>query len=447
MKDWLNIVGDKLKSIEEPLSPDDWNLLQQKYAKVKAKKRTAKLVWISSLATVAASILILLVLIKPESKSNRGGATIAEVITPADSTGQVPQTLNNATEDVIENMDDNIGKLLTVNDISVIGNDNKLAEVLIDGEVDKNFFEKQNVRGEVAVESENREDKGAAVRENSVDKFAVASENRKQNVEIEGEAKNEVAPNKNTSNYKSDYLDDDFYFRELSQERFRKSRAPISFALSSNGVLSGSDDFNNLFNSSNNIMPTLSDSRPSYSFGPPSDNKDIYLPMLSLGSNSMPYSEVFKHQLPISFGLLAKIHLNDRFSVNTGINYTLYTSTTYRSYLNGTNGAHKQNAHYLGIPLRVDYKIVKGEHISLYVGTGAQVDKCIYLKIANDTFNVDELLLAVNGIAGIQWEINDLLGLYVEPEISFKLNDGVVNTYRVENPLLISARAGLCIKL
>ena len=151
--------------------------------------------------------------------------------------------------------------------------------------------------------------------------------------------------------------------------------------------------------------------------------------------------------MPLSFGLSAQLYLTDRLSLNTGINYTIYKSTSYRSYVDGTNGSYKQFVHYLGVPLRANYNIINGKLFTLYVGAGAQVDKCIYAKLGKVVLKEDTFIFSLNGVAGLQLEINDFLSLYLEPEISMNLNDGTLNTYRSQNDIILSARAGLFFKI
>ena len=58
--------------------------------------------------------------------------------------------------------------------------------------------------------------------------------------------------------------------------------------------------------------------------------------------------------IPISFGVSVRYNLTDKLSVNTGLNYTRYTSTRERYYYTGGADMDKQYAHYLGIPVRLD---------------------------------------------------------------------------------------------
>lgn len=39
-----------------------------------------------------------------------------------------------------------------------------------------------------------------------------------------------------------------------------------------------------------------------------------------------------------------------------------------------------QKVHYLGIPLRCDWRIMDKSNLDMYLGLGGQVDKCIYAK-------------------------------------------------------------------
>ena len=156
------------------------------------------------------------------------------------------------------------------------------------------------------------------------------------------------------------------------------------------------------------------------------------------------YSDSFRHELPISFGLSARIFLTDRLAINTGLSYTRYSSLRSRfSY--DTNDLHKdwQYAHYLGIPVRFDWMVVNKKHFNLYLGAGLQADKCVYAIAGNERLYEREVLFGLNGAMGLQVNIVPMVGLYIEPEVSYALNKGSIETFRSDEPFVITARGGL----
>ena len=103
----------------------------------------------------------------------------------------------------------------------------------------------------------------------------------------------------------------------------------------------------------------------------------------------------------------------------------------------------KQYAHYLGIPVRLDWLAVNKKHFNFYIGAGVQADKCIYAIVANERLYEKEVLFGLNGTLGFQVNIVPMVGLYFEPEVFYALNEGSIKTFRYKNPFMVSARAGL----
>ena len=106
-------------------------------------------------------------------------------------------------------------------------------------------------------------------------------------------------------------------------------------------------------------------------------------------------------------------------------------------------GYYTQYAHYLGIPIRLDWLAVNKKHFNFYIGAGVQADKRIYATVGNERLREKEVLFGLNGALGFQVNIVPMVGLYFEPEISYALNEGSIETFRYNEPLMISARAGL----
>ena len=151
----------------------------------------------------------------------------------------------------------------------------------------------------------------------------------------------------------------------------------------------------------------------------------------------------YKHSFPITAGISARFYLMDRLSLNTGLNYTLYASKYYTLYNNGIGTEGKQQVHYLGIPLTIDYSIIKRKYFTFYIGAGVSVDRCIKAHIGDIILKEDRFLFSFLGNLGLQYDITNYFGLYFEPDVMVRLNQGVIETYRYENIAILSARAGL----
>jgi hypothetical protein len=86
----------------------------------------------------------------------------------------------------------------------------------------------------------------------------------------------------------------------------------------------------------------------------------------------------------------------------------------------------------------VDYALNSGKINDVEI-VGVYSDE----EAANERLREKEVLFGLNGALGFQVNIVPMVGLYFEPEISYALNEGSIETFRYNEPLMISARAGL----
>ena len=182
---------------------------------------------------------------------------------------------------------------------------------------------------------------------------------------------------------------------------------------------------------------------------PPADSTGVDMPdqeplQARMKTGSKGYTDKYTHEIPVSIGVSARFRLTDRLSVNTGLNYTRYNSTRNRRYNNTSRSeSARQSVHYLGIPVRLDWMLVNRKHFNFYMGAGVQMDKCLYATVGDERLHEKQFLFGVNGSLGFQFNIVPMVGLYFEPDFSYSLNEGSLQTFRTREPFMISARAGL----
>lgn len=177
------------------------------------------------------------------------------------------------------------------------------------------------------------------------------------------------------------------------------------------------------------LVSTLADGGNSQSVFDPSTN----------GMNA------FRHSMPLRFGISAWIPVAERFRVSTGLAYSLYSSQVN----SGNSGEKVQWAHYLGVPVRVDYIIASNTRFDVYAGAGAQGEICLNATYAGYGIPKDGFSLSLLGVGGIQWNVTRRLGFYIEPELSWRVPDGepVLETYRDRFPVMFSVGTGIRINL
>lgn len=160
------------------------------------------------------------------------------------------------------------------------------------------------------------------------------------------------------------------------------------------------------------------------------------------------------HDAPITIGLSANKKLNERWSIETGLQYTnlksdFSTGDEYRIQ-------ETQKIHYLGLPLRVSYRWGSFRKFSFYSTAGVQVD--IPLKGKLSTSHITDSIpmhigshslsvpwqWSVSGSAGVQYHLTPHVSFYIEPTVNYYIPDGSgLRTIRKEHPVTFTVPVGL----
>ena len=162
-------------------------------------------------------------------------------------------------------------------------------------------------------------------------------------------------------------------------------------------------------------------------------------------NNGHTVEDLFKgspvHYFPLKVGLSARIPVAPKLFISTGINYSLYISTFEYTL----SGKKNQQAHYLGIPVRLDWVFASSKLFDVYVGGGLEGDLCVGATLGGNKISKDGFGLALQGAGGVQLNVTRHLGIYVEPQLSWQipLNNTVLETYRSTHPLLFTVAAGI----
>lgn len=180
---------------------------------------------------------------------------------------------------------------------------------------------------------------------------------------------------------------------------------------------------------SNNVAPAAPQSSPTegtISYSDPHLDKKT-------GNNT--------HNMPLRAGLSIRVPFNERWSLTTGVDYSWYSSTIGYS----VTGGHKQDAHYLGIPVRADFTIARNRWLDVYVGAGASADFCVAAYDAGKKIAKDGVGFSLIGAGGVQFNITDNLGIFLDPTLSWNIpsNNRVLDTYKSAHPFMFSGSTGL----
>ena len=405
MKDWTDIIGEELENIEEPLPADDWSVLQQKYAAAQKRKKAAAFAWAGGIMSVAAAIALVLLLVRP--------ATV-----PAD-------------DNLVADQLPPIEEVVPVDTVSI---------------------ESQSENVEIPETVAPKKRKLIPTSVNVVkpsDDMLIAQDKTEDNIPAEEEifdvVKDTVSVTERlladagNTNDKKDMAEDnhmDYWgFGDFPDDEPMRRRMKVSVGLSGSA--------------SANPIPKMYD----VNLEPPQDNvtapgskdsTEVDSPELArMMRSKSSYTEKYKHEIPKSFGVSARFHITDKLSINTGLTYTRYASDRTRMYSYSDYQNDRQYVHYLGIPVRLDWMIVNRKHFNFYLGAGVQADKCIYATVGGERLHEKEVLFGLSGAMGLQFNIVPMVGLYFEPDISYSLNEGSIQTYRSMEPFMVTVRGGL----
>ena len=176
------------------------------------------------------------------------------------------------------------------------------------------------------------------------------------------------------------------------------------------------------------------------------DNINSYFTsLLTKGANKAnmpnPYTPsdvLYVHDLPLSFGLLARIGLLPWLGVESGVEYT-YLHSVADSY----TGTLDQKLHFIGVPVRMDARIWSNNSFEVYAGLGGKMEKCVSASLGQIRCEEPRLQWSLEATGGIQYRLWDHLSLYFQPELSLCLTQTDLITYRTEHPLCFALAAGL----
>ena len=414
MEDWTDIIGEELENIEEPLPADDWSVLQQKYAAARKRKKAAAFAWAGGITSVAAAIALVLMLVRLDSSTVIPGLTgdrndfVAETLPPIEKVVPFDSSHIESSIDTAHYVTPSVQKKVSV-PVDVVKK--SVDDVLV----------AENHTEEIA--SENPEEIFDVIRDTTSLKDKLLADAS-------------IANKKDSSNDAYTEPTGTFGFDDFPDDTPRRKMRLMSIGIS--GSTSDSP-----------MMKPMADSEPPMDHEPspePEDSVAAETPQsaMTMMRAKSGYSDSYQHEIPVSVGLSARFFLTDRLSINTGLNYTRYKSLRTRWFAS-THDQQKdwQYAHYLGIPVRLDWMIVNKKHFNFYLGAGVQADKCIYATVGGERLHEKEVLFGLNGAMGLQFNIVPMVGLYFEPDISYSINEGSIQTYRIREPFMISVRGGI----
>lgn len=162
--------------------------------------------------------------------------------------------------------------------------------------------------------------------------------------------------------------------------------------------------------------------------------------------------------LPVSFGAGIRIGLTPRWSLGTGLTYTLLNRKFYGTYthVNGDGVIDKtissdirNTQHYIGIPVNVFYSIMDRNNINFYVYAGGAAERCIsdkYSLIDTSISHREEvkgIQVSASAGLGVEFMLGKHMGLYIDPRLRYYFKNSQPKSIRTAQPLLMEFEMGL----
>lgn len=166
--------------------------------------------------------------------------------------------------------------------------------------------------------------------------------------------------------------------------------------------------------------------------------------------------------IPVSFGAGVKIDLGRKWSVGTGISYTLLSRQFYGKYTkvndsgrieNSTSSDIRNTQHYVGIPVNVFYDIMSNDRINMYAYAGGAAEKCVsdsYSILGTSVVHKEKIRgiqMSANAGIGVEFMISRNLGLYLDPSLRYYFDNGQPKSIRTVQPLMLGFEMGFRARL
>ena len=160
----------------------------------------------------------------------------------------------------------------------------------------------------------------------------------------------------------------------------------------------------------------------------------------------------FMHKVPISFGITVEKKLPRNWGLESGIIYTLLRSD-YKTASNNRKG--KQELHYIGIPLNAIYRFAHIQNASFYAAVGAKADFNVSGRRTENAQNDNKdaklsedirdhrVQWSFHAKAGAAYAFHKMAELYVEPGVSYYVDNSNIPNLWHDRPVNFTVQIGL----
>lgn len=441
-QDWTDTLKQKMASYEERPSDELWAALSEK-AGLQESRRKVIPVWFWGLSAAAALMAGIFVVTKVNDKSvNALGGITADVAVSEPVDTEVSELVEMPLAKNLAEVKSTEAKSLA--DVAV-GRKQEAAKVGI-----KQMGKARKAKSALIAEAVPVESSVSAVAED------VTSVNAEEQAEVPSEnhdARDAATVESDTVEQSEPAMSWDEYLKETPSE---KARARRSGGFSA-GILAGGAVGGNTFGSKPTAM--VMGANPLAAGVTKTDWIDKDSKASAIVYNQPEVQEEYSHKIPVKVGLTARYNITDRLGVETGLTYSILSSSVKigNSETGNNWSTGSQTLHYLGIPLNISFNILNSRYVNIYVTGGGMMEKSIFGSIKTDEYvdgkfartlttkiSPKGLQWSVNAAAGIQANILPQLGFFVEPGVSHHFKNGSrVRSIYTDKPTDFSLGFGL----
>ena len=202
---------------------------------------------------------------------------------------------------------------------------------------------------------------------------------------------------------------------------------------------------NAAYGKNNDLVPDFSGVRPEGDLSSSEKIDEIFFPD--------EFSDV-THYTPLSFSINIRKNIDKHWAVESGLTYTYLLSKFKRTDPIPSEATMKM--HYIGIPLNlVGYIVNNNPKWNLYVSAGGMIEKGIQLDFTRNRYyngyttetklkdNIPGWQYSLNTSLGIDYKIYKDMSFFVEPRITYYLNNNQPESIRTKNPFIVGFNTGL----
>ena len=161
------------------------------------------------------------------------------------------------------------------------------------------------------------------------------------------------------------------------------------------------------------------------------------------------------HDKPVTFALSVQKSLSGRWSLETGVQYSLLSSR-FSMGENGYNVRSRQRIHYLGVPLRMSYRWMEHKRLAAYSSAGAVMHIPVYgtmhtsylvnWQSRHSTYShlAPPLQWQLGAAVGVQYRLSPRCSLFAEPTFNWFIPMGSeIHTAWTERPVMVTCPLGI----